>query len=224
MCNGAVIENKTVVVVKPRPDLLRFFRTVNWCEGGSNALWSPARTTASGVVLVALLPPRRTVGCSGRAPYQRRLPGRLTDAERHAIRVLGSSRSLRSLAADFGVSHETLRPVLREHPNRPSLPSTLSPSASAKQLPGSGWVRTVTSRWEVGGAARRGPGRLAWNPASLPFEAPHHARLGGSAAGSIAGRHVVASWGRIFFGVARFAHRHRSQETWFRTALAISAA
>ncbi len=64
-------------------------------------------------MLVALPPARRTVGCSGRAPYQRRPPGRLTDAERRAIRVLAASRSLRDVAADFGVSHETVRAVLR---------------------------------------------------------------------------------------------------------------
>ena len=58
---------------------------------------------------MALLPTRRVVGTSGRAPYQRRPPGRLTETERRAIRVLAASRSLRDLAADFGVSHETVR-------------------------------------------------------------------------------------------------------------------
>ena len=32
----AVIENRTVVAVKPRPDLLPFFAGVKWCEGGSD--------------------------------------------------------------------------------------------------------------------------------------------------------------------------------------------
>ena len=41
-------------------------------------------------------------------------PGRLTDAERRAIQALAASRSLRDLAADFGVSHETVRAVLRD--------------------------------------------------------------------------------------------------------------
>ena len=38
--------------------------------------------------------------------------GRLTEAERSAIRSLAAGKSLRSLAADFGVSHETIRAVL----------------------------------------------------------------------------------------------------------------
>lgn len=34
----AIIENRTVVAVKPRPDPLPFFRAVNWCEGGSDGI------------------------------------------------------------------------------------------------------------------------------------------------------------------------------------------
>ncbi len=34
----AVVENRTVVAVKPRPDLLPFFRTVKWCVGGSDGI------------------------------------------------------------------------------------------------------------------------------------------------------------------------------------------
>ncbi len=33
---SAIVENRTVVAVEPRPDLLPFFRTVNWCVGGSD--------------------------------------------------------------------------------------------------------------------------------------------------------------------------------------------
>ncbi len=72
-----------------------------------------ARTLRPGFVVVGIPTERRAVGTSGRAPYQRRPPGHLTDAERRAIRVLASSRSLRDLAADFGVSHETIRGVLQ---------------------------------------------------------------------------------------------------------------
>jgi hypothetical protein len=32
----AIIENRTVVGVKPRPELLPFFESVNWCVGGSD--------------------------------------------------------------------------------------------------------------------------------------------------------------------------------------------
>ncbi len=54
------------------------------------------------------------MGTSGRAPYQRRPSGRLTDAERQTIRTLASSRTLRDLAAEFAVSHETIRQALRQ--------------------------------------------------------------------------------------------------------------
>ena len=64
-------------------------------------------------MLVGQPPLRRVVGATGRAPYQRRPPGRLTETERRAIRALAATRSLRELAAEFGVSHETVRAVLR---------------------------------------------------------------------------------------------------------------
>jgi hypothetical protein len=38
---------------------------------------------------------------------------RLTPAEESVIRALAGTRSLRSLAADYGVSHETIRAVCR---------------------------------------------------------------------------------------------------------------
>ena len=34
----AVIENRTLVAVKPRADLLPFFQGVNWCLGGSDGI------------------------------------------------------------------------------------------------------------------------------------------------------------------------------------------
>ena len=66
-----------------------------------------------GFVVVGHPPTRRVVGASGRAPYQRRPPGRLSEEEHQTIRGLACSRSLRDLAAAFGVSHETVRAVLR---------------------------------------------------------------------------------------------------------------
>jgi len=65
------------------------------------------------VVLVARPRERRTVRRSGRAPYQRRPVGRLNEEERRAIQALAQTRSLRALAAEFGVSHETVRAVVR---------------------------------------------------------------------------------------------------------------
>ena len=67
----------------------------------------------NGAIVVATPPPRQRAGQSGRSPYQRARPRRLSPAEREAIRVLAPNRTLRDLAAEFGVSHETVRAVLR---------------------------------------------------------------------------------------------------------------
>ena len=45
----------------------------------------------------------------------RRRPRKLTPLDEAGIRALASTKSLRSLAADFGVSHETVRATLRNH-------------------------------------------------------------------------------------------------------------
>jgi hypothetical protein len=82
--------------------------------GGSDGLRSHARTTATGVVLIGLPPVRRTVGASGRASCSRERPRQLSAEERSAVRSLAHTKSLRSLAADFGVSHETVRGVIRD--------------------------------------------------------------------------------------------------------------
>ncbi len=53
----------------------------------------------------------RQVVCGSGRRYARR--GRkLTHTEDAAIRALAQTKSLRSLAADFGVSHETIRAIL----------------------------------------------------------------------------------------------------------------
>ena len=72
---------------------------------------SRARAWTMGA-LVGLPPARRTVGVSGRAPYARHRAHRLSAHERSQIRTLSGTKSLRSLTADFGVSHETIRAVL----------------------------------------------------------------------------------------------------------------
>ena len=42
---------------------------------------------------------------------------KLTPAQESAIRALAHTKSLRSLAADFGVSHETVRAILGDEKN-----------------------------------------------------------------------------------------------------------
>ena len=67
----------------------------------------------SGIVVIAEAPPRRVSGRSKRAAYlapRRRMLTREQDA---AIRAESGNRSLRELAAELGVSHETVRAVLR---------------------------------------------------------------------------------------------------------------
>ena len=63
---------------------------------------------------IAVVPPRRLSGKSQRAALQLPRQAKLTPSEQASIRAIGNNRSLRELAAEFGVSHETIRTVLRE--------------------------------------------------------------------------------------------------------------
>ena len=72
------------------------------------------RYDRDGWAVIAEPPEQQAVGSSGRAAYQAPRPRRLTPEEEVAVRALAESRSLRSLAADFGVSHETVRRVVRD--------------------------------------------------------------------------------------------------------------
>ena len=76
---------------------------------------SHIRQVLDGTVVIATAPERRPVGVSRREGYQRSRRRKLTIEERDAIRSeTNSGRSLRSLAGAFGVSHETIRAVLRD--------------------------------------------------------------------------------------------------------------
>jgi hypothetical protein len=66
------------------------------------------------VVVITSAPPRRAVGTSGREAYQNPRSRKLSLEQEAAIRRQAGNRTLRELAADFGVSHETIRTVLRE--------------------------------------------------------------------------------------------------------------
>ena len=68
----------------------------------------------SGLVVIAEAPSRRVSGRSKRASYQTPRRRKLTREQEAAIRALAAARSLRSVAAEFGVSHEMVRGVLRE--------------------------------------------------------------------------------------------------------------
>jgi transposase len=53
-------------------------------------------------------------GRSKRASYQSSRPRKLTPDQEAMIRALAGTKSLRSLAAEFGVSHETIRIIVRQ--------------------------------------------------------------------------------------------------------------
>ena len=109
----AIIDNRTVVAVKPRPELLPFFESVNWCVGGSDGDRSRGCILPAGALVIAAASPLRFAGRS-RRPAPGSSPRRkLTPGQEAAILALAHTTSLRSLAADFDVSHETIRTVLR---------------------------------------------------------------------------------------------------------------
>ena len=64
-------------------------------------------------ISVAAPAPRRVSGRSQRASYHTPRRRKLTHEQEAAIRAGAGNRSLRELAAEFGVSHETVRAVLR---------------------------------------------------------------------------------------------------------------
>ena len=65
--------------------------------------------------MVAAPPERVRAGHSGRSTYQRTRLRRLSPEEREAVSALAPNRTLRELAAEFGVSHETVRTVLHQY-------------------------------------------------------------------------------------------------------------
>jgi hypothetical protein len=76
---------------------------------------SHIRQVLDDTVVIATAPERRPVGVSRREGYQRPRRRKLTVEERDTIHSeTNSGRSLRSLAGAFGVSHETIRAVLRD--------------------------------------------------------------------------------------------------------------
>jgi hypothetical protein len=73
------------------------------------------RHVLDGTVIIASAPERRPAGVSGFESYERPRPHKLTIEERDGVRLEAKNgRSLRSLAGVFGVSHETIRAVLRD--------------------------------------------------------------------------------------------------------------
>jgi hypothetical protein len=63
---------------------------------------------------IASVPPRRLTGKSQRVSSQPPRQGKLTVSQKETIRMIAGNRSLRELAAEFGVSQETICTALRE--------------------------------------------------------------------------------------------------------------
>src|SRR5215211_5635498 len=82
---------------------------------GSDGLPSRDCILPPGSVPIAEEPTRRRTGPSRRDACRTHRPTKLAEVERAAV-ILGAARgrSLRSLAADHGVSYETVRRVLRD--------------------------------------------------------------------------------------------------------------
>ncbi len=74
---------------------------------------SHLRHVPDGTVVIAVAPERHPVGKSQREGYQQLRPRKLSPDQEAAIRRLAAIKSLRELAAAFGVSHETIRTVQR---------------------------------------------------------------------------------------------------------------
>jgi len=67
----------------------------------------------AGAFVVAVPPPRFPAGRSGRDSYQAPRARKLGPEQVAVVGAASPGRSLRDLAAEFGVSHETIRAALR---------------------------------------------------------------------------------------------------------------
>ncbi len=68
----------------------------------------------AGAILFVEIPVRRPRGRSGRDAYQHPRTGKLTAEQREAVRVaVVRGGSLRDVAAEFGVSHQTIANTIR---------------------------------------------------------------------------------------------------------------
>jgi hypothetical protein len=77
-------------------------------------LFVPHRIAVPDLRLTVPSAPRRPSRCDSPSSRRYRTRARKLTAEHEAaIRSFASTKSLRSLAADFGVSHETIRAVIR---------------------------------------------------------------------------------------------------------------
>jgi hypothetical protein len=84
------------------------------CTGGSDGDRSVGCILPAGALVIAARPLFRVAGRSRRAAYRSTRQRKLSAEQVQAIWAEAGGRSLRELAADFGVSHETIRTVVRQ--------------------------------------------------------------------------------------------------------------
>ena len=96
----------------PDIDMRQFERT---CTGGSDPRRFRRCILPPDALVVALPTERRRVGRSCRDTYHEPRRRKLSPEQAAAIRGSSGNRTPRELAAEFGVSHETIRAVLRGH-------------------------------------------------------------------------------------------------------------
>ena len=120
---SVIVDNKQAVACVPRPELKPFFRSIadnqtpDSCYSGSDG--NPSREIdVVSPPLIPVLHSTSALGSLQRSESSRYSGGtRPTKIPEHlwpSVVERSKSQSLRSLARDFGVSHETVRAVLRE--------------------------------------------------------------------------------------------------------------
>ncbi len=81
-------------------------------ERKRRGLVAPLRYLPPGAIIIATPPERETVGKSGRSSYQQARVRKLKAEDIESIKHQ-AGRTLRELAAAYGVSHETIRAARR---------------------------------------------------------------------------------------------------------------
>lgn len=118
MFTDVVVENRTAVAVKPRPELAPFFASIASQQDASITLKRkrrdsyPRQRYGDGYIIIAAAPDVARVGQSGRAkPISTRAV--IDQPRRERIRELaGRGWSLRAIATEVGISHESVRTVI----------------------------------------------------------------------------------------------------------------
>jgi hypothetical protein len=128
------IEDDRVVAIVPQPDFAPFFIDRHQREnggdgntpegsGGVNREIEEAEATGDrsvgyilpvGALVIAIRPPLRVGGRSKRATYRSPRQRKLSAEQVEAIQADAGNRTLRELAAEFGVSHETVRSIISD--------------------------------------------------------------------------------------------------------------